>query len=260
MEGERNQTFFLLKKRVNTLKNKAIKDIFVGFGLAFIFILFVILLVVLLALVPKIAQAEVEVLYPSEDIDLSTNWSTTPLFVDRYSTIDEEGTPNDADFIYMGTANTYYTIWKVQGGSNTAPIDSARFIGRCLVSGGSAGTSTIRLGRMIYDSEVHAWGPCGAGWDTITLTSTATNYTYNLGANDPCTGSAWDWADIYSNGSKAWGVQNLTIKTGIPAPQNRVTWYYIEVFYTPAAGGKRKVGGIVQDKDNKGIIEGGIGR
>jgi hypothetical protein len=55
-------------------------------------------------------------------------------------------------------------------------------------------------------------------------------------------------------------VRDLLIGIGDYTAENRVTQSFIDVFYTVGAVVRKKPGGIVQDEENRGIVEGGIAR
>lgn len=232
-------------------------------------LIFIVLLVLMCCLSTTADQVT---LRPAGDMG-ETQWICAGAECEDWSSLNDQ---DDETCVYDGIAG-HESGYRMDDFTQAAEFDSIQIWMRALYSFGSGGTARIALGVGCIDAEFgeNYWcieadaGIChqgefpGNAADTITLTSTATDYYVVSLALDPCRNDDWDtlyfnyygydhgWHDMLFN------LYNVELRTGLPSSSNKVTEIWVKLFWTPAAG---RPGGLIQDKDTRGIIEGGIAR
>jgi len=164
--------------------------------------------------------------------DFNTTWNMFECSV-RYDCVCEDTPDDDATYIYMTTADIGQAFYFETAQSQPAQRDSVIIHVRARVLSGSP---DLELGKYLWTEGGWQWNAL----DTVTL---STSYSNLSGKN-----------------SADKGVDKYGFKTLSGSTETRITQFYIVVWYTPPSGGNKRQGGIVQDKNNIGIVEGGIAR
>lgn len=185
------------------------------------------------------------------------NWKNFAFGESLYKTIDEAVADENTSYIYTDGYLALHYGW---GHSTfTAPniIDSVKYVDR--VKATTADSTKLVLSRRMWNIEIGQWQQCNYHTNptkTCTLTTSYVNYSITFSTGDPCRYTP-GWEFYFNSSGLAWwsAVGFLHDCTGCGA---FATQSYIVVFSHEAAG---KFGGpIIQDEDNKSIIEGGISR
>lgn len=185
------------------------------------------LIVVLLLCGRTWATDYVDTLQVAGDRSNENLWQPKTFMADCYTEIDEPIPDDDVSYIYTNVVGRKQN-WYFEDAADTSGkiIDSVKFIYRSKYTGGDDGTPKLTFWRKHYTAEL-GWSACDP-YDTVTLTDSyvisSTMYT-----QDPCMDADWVWFNInYEN--FCWGVRCDAIRTGLPSPQNRVTWSILFVY------------------------------
>jgi len=193
------------------------------------------LCIILILVLSVSAESAQDTLRPANDAGTELTggdeWVAVPAG-DKYATIDEE-TASDADYIHLDNPEVGDQCWDLPEGSGSGTIDSVWIVTRAK-SGGIL-TAEIIPHRWYWGGDDY-WYLCGGTIDTITTSSSYDEYITRFGTDDPCTGSAWDWAHIYWNESYAWGVRRYdgTME------DTYVSQSFVVVFSTEVGGNPRR--------------------
>lgn len=179
-------------------------------------------------------------------------WPMSGIGGDKYERIDDPNTPNDADYITSGVA-AQRQDWKVFDPDTTDKlIDSVEQVGRAAYVGGDAGTAELVFVRRFFDEG--QWVACAyaAGYDTVEITDTYTNYS-KMHTVEPCNNAALRWiyfVDATGGYLTCWGVRNHSMRTGTPIPSNRVSWSFVVIYsHSEAEAGQVIIIGALDEEN-----------
>lgn len=164
-------------------------------------------------------------------------------------------TPQDSSFLYAGVVNYIQTCKLGVPSDTTGDLDSIWAIWRFAEV--LSNTDDIRVACYV-DFTSGGWGECPkctTTFENIPTDATTDSVRYTQVCNRDGDTVDVDWFCLTDTAHYEWGIKALTISF-----MSSVYWYWIELryFYTPAAEGGALSGGIIQDEDKRGIIEGGI--
>ena len=157
-----------------------------------------------------------------------SNW-TLGAGADKVDAVDDPIGSNDGDTTYIlvttsGQRQAYtFPAFTVPGGSTSISINLYAYAKYSAVSG------SIRL-------NLRNETPTVSEDADQALTSGYTLITRAL-ANNPFTAAAWTVNEVNSEGSTSNRIAEIEVRSITPVTEIRVTQFWIEVVYTPAAGG-----------------------
>jgi hypothetical protein len=181
------------------------------------------------------------ILRPIGDQVVGTGWAKYGC-TNAYECIDEVTADDDATYLYESGWDNKFCAF-VLNSTWATNIDSIVIHSRAKTD--LTCTACFNVGWALWDSETHAWYWDDTNDTTVNLSTFWTTFHYKPSRS-------WT-ADEINNRRFGFG-NNVIGEASIYVTQEEVV-----VYYTPSEG-TNKQGGVVQDKDNRGIAEGGIAR
>jgi hypothetical protein len=162
--------------------------------------------------------------------------------------VDEAYPDEDTSFVSSNSSSSDHEGFGCDS-VNFSDIDSIKIKARSRKTGLFGTINAWAIGHFWTDGEMVYFVNVK---NNITLNTTFTTEVCTALTKDE-NGNNWTSVTMNNHG---WGIR-LLVDLGFD--QIRLTWVEVVVYGTPAAV-TSKSGGMVQDEDNKGIIEGGIAR